>query len=52
VPRNDALAGLDADGPGTAAAWAAYRAQWTGANHVRTAAALLAAAALVVAVAA
>ncbi|MQA75200.1 MAG: DUF1772 domain-containing protein [Solirubrobacterales bacterium] len=42
VPRNDALAALD---PGTAEAaryWARYLAEWTPANHVRGAAALLA----------
>jgi uncharacterized membrane protein len=50
VPRNDALATLAPDAPGTAAAWAAYLSEWTGANHVRAAAGLLAGAALGIAV--
>jgi uncharacterized membrane protein len=51
VPRNDALAGLDADAPGTAGAWWTYAREWTVANHVRAAAGLLAAAAFAVAIA-
>jgi uncharacterized membrane protein len=50
VPRNDALAAVDptsADGPGL---WAAYVTGWTAWNHVRTAAALAAAALLTLAV--
>jgi uncharacterized membrane protein len=50
VPRNDTLATLAADAPGTPAAWATYVSQWTAANHVRSAAGLLAAAALINAV--
>jgi uncharacterized membrane protein len=48
VPRNDALAKLDADAPGSAAPWAAYLSEWTAWNHVRTIAALAAAALLAV----
>ena len=43
VPRNDALAALDAGDPAAAAAWAAYRRSWTVWNHVRVLAALAAA---------
>jgi uncharacterized membrane protein len=43
VPRNDALARLAADAPGTAQAWTTYLSEWTAGNHVRTAAGLLAA---------
>jgi uncharacterized membrane protein len=50
VPRNDALALLAPDAPGTAGAWRTYLREWTVANHVRVAAALLSAAALVNAV--
>jgi uncharacterized membrane protein len=50
VPRNDALALLSPGAPGTAEAWRAYLHEWTTANHVRVAAALLSAAALVNAV--
>jgi uncharacterized membrane protein len=46
VPRNDALDTLVPDAPETAAAWGRYLAEWTTANHVRSAAGLLAAAAL------
>jgi uncharacterized membrane protein len=49
VPRNDALAVVDpasADGAGT---WAGYITSWTIWNHVRTAAALAAAASLTMA---
>jgi uncharacterized membrane protein len=51
VPRNDALAALAPDAPGTAQAWTTYLVEWTTANHVRAAAGLLAAAALGIAVA-
>ncbi len=50
VPRNNALAAAD---PATAEAtdlWAAYLGGWTAWNHVRTAAALAAAAALTMAI--
>jgi len=40
VPRNDALADVDPDGPGAGAAWAAYSRPWQRGNHVRTSAAL------------
>ena len=46
VPRNDALDRLVPDAPDTATAWGRYLAEWTTANHVRSAAGLLAAAAL------
>ena len=49
VPRNDALAALAPDAPETAVAWGRYVAEWTTANHVRSAAGLLAAAALAIA---
>ena len=49
VPRNDALAGLAPDAPETAVAWGRYVSEWTTANHVRSAAGLLAAAALALA---
>jgi uncharacterized membrane protein len=49
VPRNDALATLDAGAPATADAWRTYARGWTTANHVRAAAGLLAAAAFTVA---
>jgi uncharacterized membrane protein len=45
VPRNDALAATS-----SADAWRAYLSSWTAGNHVRTAACLLSAAALVNAV--
>lgn len=46
VPRNDALADVDASEPDAAGRWAAYLSGWTAWNHVRGAAALGAAAAL------
>lgn len=49
VPHNNALAVADPAGPDTARVWAAYAAGWTGWNHVRAAAALVSAAALVAA---
>ncbi|WP_119420384.1 anthrone oxygenase family protein [Desertibaculum subflavum] len=44
VPRNNALTRLAPDDPASAAPWARYVVEWTWWNHVRTAAALLAAA--------
>jgi uncharacterized membrane protein len=49
VPRNDALAAVEADSDDGAARWARYVPGWTAWNHVRTAAALAAAAALTLA---
>jgi len=40
IPRNNALADVDATGPDAATAWAAYSGPWQRGNHVRTAAAL------------
>jgi uncharacterized membrane protein len=40
IPRNNALAEVDASGPGAAAAWAAYSVAWQRGNHARAAAAL------------
>ncbi|HEY7263141.1 MAG TPA: anthrone oxygenase family protein [Trebonia sp.] len=40
VPRNDALALVDPNGPGAARAWAHYLSSWTAWNHVRTVTAL------------
>ena len=47
VPRNDALAALDAGHRDSAAVWTTYLRDWTRWNHVRTAAALAAAALLI-----
>jgi len=44
VPRNEALAAIAPIDPNSASHWARYVAGWTGWNHVRTAAALAAAA--------
>jgi uncharacterized membrane protein len=44
VPLNDALASVAPGGPDAASHWARYVAGWTAWNHVRTAAALAAAA--------
>ena len=44
VPRNEALAGIAPTDPNGGTLWAAYVAGWTAWNHVRTAAALAAAA--------
>ncbi|MGK9234941.1 DUF1772 domain-containing protein [Inquilinus limosus] len=44
VPLNDALAPLDPNSTEAAAVWTRYVGRWTAWNHVRTAAALLAAA--------
>lgn len=49
VPRNDALAAVDPASAEGARLWAEYVASWTAWNHVRTAAALLAAASLTIA---
>jgi uncharacterized membrane protein len=47
VPLNDALAAANPSGPDGAALWARYLTDWTGWNHVRTMASLLASAALI-----
>jgi uncharacterized membrane protein len=44
VPRNDALAAVAPTDPASANMWTGYVARWTAWNHVRTAAALAAAA--------
>jgi uncharacterized membrane protein len=44
VPRNDALAAVDPGSDDGASRWTAYLKAWTAWNHVRTAAALAAAA--------
>ncbi len=49
VPRNDALAGVAPLSPDAASFWVAYVSTWTAWNHVRTAAALAAAASFTVA---
>ena len=49
VPRNDALAAVDPSSAAGGALWASYLTAWTAWNHVRTAAALAAAAALSIA---
>jgi len=49
VPRNDALAAVDAASAEGASRWGAYLASWTAWNHVRTASALGAAALLTLA---
>ncbi|MBX9245943.1 DUF1772 domain-containing protein [Actinotalea ferrariae] len=49
VPRNEALAQVDAQAPSAAAFWTRYVREWLAWNHVRTVAALAAGAALVVA---
>ncbi|MBC7893181.1 MAG: DUF1772 domain-containing protein [Sphingobacteriaceae bacterium] len=49
VPLNDALANLDPATPESATFWATYVKQWTVWNHVRTVAALAAAAAFALA---
>jgi uncharacterized membrane protein len=48
IPRNNALAEVDADGPDAGAAWAAYSGPWQRGNHVRAGCALAGAALLVV----
>jgi uncharacterized membrane protein len=49
VPLNEALAGVAPTDPGGASLWAGYVASWTAWNHVRTVAALAAAASLMIA---
>ena len=49
VPRNDALAAVDPASAEGARLWAGYVSGWTAWNHVRTTAALAAAAALAIA---
>jgi uncharacterized membrane protein len=49
VPRNDALAAVDPASPEGARLWADFVVSWTAWNHVRTIAALVAAALLTVA---
>jgi uncharacterized membrane protein len=51
VPRNDALATLDAAAPASATAWHRYVVTWTRWNHVRTAAAAAAGACFLAALA-
>jgi uncharacterized membrane protein len=50
VPLNNELAAVQADGLNAASTWSRYVAVWTKWNHVRTAAALAAAALLTIAV--
>jgi uncharacterized membrane protein len=49
VPRNDALAAVDPASPNGESLWADYLISWTAWNHVRTAAAVAAAASLTIA---
>jgi len=49
VPKNDALASVAPADPHGASLWARYLVTWTAWNHIRTAAALAAAASLTVA---
>ena len=49
VPKNEALASVAPADPDAARGWAGYIARWTVWNHVRTAAALAAAAAFSIA---
>jgi uncharacterized membrane protein len=49
VPRNDALAAVDPASADGASLWASFVSSWTNWNHMRTAAALAAAASLTVA---
>jgi uncharacterized membrane protein len=49
VPRNETLAKVDPQSADAASHWTRYLASWTAGNHVRTAAALAATAALAVA---
>jgi uncharacterized membrane protein len=51
VPRNEALAAVAPTDPNGASLWAGYVASWTAWNHVRTAAALAAAASFSIALA-
>jgi len=49
VPRNNALAAVAADAADSTRVWSRYVAEWTAWNHVRTGAALLAAASFMIA---
>ena len=49
VPRNNALAKLDPASPAASSEWSRYVSEWTGWNHVRTAACLASAAAFMIA---
>jgi uncharacterized membrane protein len=49
VPRNDALAAVDPGSAEGAKVWAGYLSSWTAWNHVRTVAALAAAASITIA---
>jgi uncharacterized membrane protein len=49
VPRNEALAAVETDSADGAIRWAQFVPGWTAWNHVRTAAALAAAASLTIA---
>jgi uncharacterized membrane protein len=49
VPRNNALAAVDPASPEGVRVWAGYLPGWTAWNHVRTVAALAAAASLTLA---
>ena len=49
VPRNEALAAVEPSSADGASLWAGYVTSWTAWNHVRTAAALAAAASLIIA---
>jgi uncharacterized membrane protein len=48
LPRNAALMGIDPDNPESEGWWRRYVSEWTAWNHVRTAAALAAAACLTI----
>ena len=49
VPLNDRLMNVDPDGPGAAARWSSYLADWTAWNHARAVTSLAAAALLIAA---
>ncbi len=51
VPRNNALAAVAATGEESATLWAGYLIAWTNGNHIRTVAALAAAASFTIALA-
>lgn len=51
VPRNDALAAVKDDDAAATSLWSTYLGEWTVWNHVRTAAAIVAAIVLLIAVA-
>ncbi|HSI33845.1 MAG TPA: anthrone oxygenase family protein [Tepidisphaeraceae bacterium] len=50
VPLNDRLARVDADGPDAERVWLDYQRRWTRWNHVRTAAAIGATVAMILAI--